>query len=229
VLYLVGNCVNLCQFGEGFLLVDVVSGGDSMTMVVRISGRHQSLIEVPMLIFTNGNSRYPIRGLDDNIPGVSYRTRPKGWMDQALFPEYFLEPRAFQPDLHGCTKIIWVDNYSSHRITPRLTTVLTEKQTILRFLPPCCTHLCQPADTFIISKIKDACTRHWEIKKTDLIQADAWQNTGRGDGHWSDKLTNLGKRFFLQLVADSVEDVNQEVDCDNISYSRNAIMRCGMV
>jgi hypothetical protein len=139
---------------------NVVSGGDSMTMVVRISRGRRSLIEAPMLIFTNGNSTYPIRGLDDNIPGVSYRTGPKSWMDQALFPEFFLEPRAFQLDLHGRTKVVWVDNCSSHRITPRLTTVLTEKQTILKFLPPCYTHLCQPADTFIISKIKNAWTRH---------------------------------------------------------------------
>jgi hypothetical protein len=80
-----------------------------------------------MLIFTNGNSTYLIWGLDDNIPKVSYRTGPKGWMDQALFPEFFLEPRAFQPDLHGRTKVVWDDNCSSHRITPRLTTVLTEK------------------------------------------------------------------------------------------------------
>jgi hypothetical protein len=34
--------------------------------------------------------------------------------------------------------------------------------------------------------------------------------------------------FFLQLAADSVEDVNQEVGCDNISYSRKTIIRCGM-
>jgi hypothetical protein len=69
--------------------VDVVSGGDSMTMVVRISGGRRYLIEAPMLIFTNGNGTYTIRGLDDNIPGVSYKTGPKGWMDQALFPEFF--------------------------------------------------------------------------------------------------------------------------------------------
>jgi hypothetical protein len=129
--------------------------------------------------------------------GVSYRTGPKGWMDQALFPEYFTEPRAFQLDLHGRTKVISVDNYSNHRITPRLSTVLTEKQIVLRFLPPCCTHLCQPVDTSIILKIKDVWTKRWEIKKTELIQADAWQNTTRGDGHWSGKLTNLDKCFFL--------------------------------
>ena len=87
------NMDNGCTLGyRGDTIVkytDVVSSGDSMTMVVRISGGRRSLIEAPMLIFTNGNSRYPIQGLNNNIPGVSYRTRPNGWMDQALFPEFF--------------------------------------------------------------------------------------------------------------------------------------------
>jgi hypothetical protein len=74
--------------------------------VVRISGGHRYLIETPMLIFTNENSRYHIRGLDDHIPRVSYRTGSKGWMDQALFPKYFIEPCAFQPNLHGRPKVI---------------------------------------------------------------------------------------------------------------------------
>ena len=39
---------------------EVVSGGDSMTMVIRISGGRRSMIEAPMLIFTNPNSSYPI-------------------------------------------------------------------------------------------------------------------------------------------------------------------------
>jgi hypothetical protein len=85
---------------------DMVSGGDSMTMVIRISGGRRSMIEAPMLVFTNSNSTYPMRGMEDNIPGVCYRTRPKGWMDQALFAEFFAEPRAFQSDVHGRRKFI---------------------------------------------------------------------------------------------------------------------------
>ena len=85
---------------------DVVSGGDCMTVVIRISGRHRSLIETPMIIFTNAGSNYPIRGLPDNIPGVTYRTGPKGWMSQRILVEYFLEPRTFQPDLHNRTSCV---------------------------------------------------------------------------------------------------------------------------
>ena len=148
-----------------------------MTLVVRISGGHRFMIEASMLIFTNPNSSYPIRGLDDNIPRVSYRIGPKGWMDQNLFANFFEEPRAFQPDLHGRTKLIWVDNCIGHNLTPRLQGVLQAKQSILRYLPPCLTHLCQPIDTFIISKIKDAWTKRWKEKKTKLIATNAWQNT----------------------------------------------------
>jgi hypothetical protein len=57
---------------------EVVLGGDSMTMVIRIFGGRRSMIEVPMLIFTNLNGKYPICGLDDNIPNVCYRIGPKG-------------------------------------------------------------------------------------------------------------------------------------------------------
>jgi hypothetical protein len=60
---------------------EVVSGGDSMTMVVRISGGRRSIIKAPMLIFTNAHRSYPISRLEDTIPGVTYRTGLKGWMD----------------------------------------------------------------------------------------------------------------------------------------------------
>jgi hypothetical protein len=78
---------------------EVVSGGDSMTMVVRIFGEQRSMIEAPMIIFTNAHRSYSIRGLEDTISCVTYRTGPKGWMDQSIFPEYFNEPRAFQADV----------------------------------------------------------------------------------------------------------------------------------
>ena len=68
-----------------------------MTMVIRISEGRRSMIEAPMLIFTNQNKNYPIDGLDDNILGVCYMTRPKDWMDQVLFVKYFAEPGYFNP------------------------------------------------------------------------------------------------------------------------------------
>jgi hypothetical protein len=106
---------------------EVVSGGDSMTMVIRISGGRCSMIEVSMLIFTTSSGKYPIRGLDDNIPELCYRTGPKGWMDQTLFVEYFSIPKALQSDVHGRLKVGWVDNCIGHNITLQLIVVLEAK------------------------------------------------------------------------------------------------------
>ena len=72
---------------------DVVLERESMTTVVRIFGGRQSMIEMPMLIFTNASNTYPIHGLENDIPDVTYKTRRQGWMDQRLFREYFLKPR----------------------------------------------------------------------------------------------------------------------------------------
>lgn len=49
---------------------DVLSGGQPITMMVRISGGANVMLHTPMLIFQNQNRSYPIRGVKDNIPGV---------------------------------------------------------------------------------------------------------------------------------------------------------------
>ena len=58
-------------------------------------------------------------------------------------------------------------------MTPELEASLISKNIKLCYHPPYSTHLCQPVDTIIISKIKDSWTRIWEVKMTELIQANA--------------------------------------------------------
>ena len=50
----------------------------------------------------------------------------------------------------------------------------------------------------------------------------------RVDGQWSGKLINSGKRFFFELTAICIDNVNKEIDDDNISYARKARIRCGL-
>jgi hypothetical protein len=94
-------------------------------------------------------------------------------MNQGFFSQYFEVPRAYQPDFYNRIKTIWVDNCTAHNITPRLAMVLAGKRSTLKYLLPCPIHLCQLADTFIISKIKDAWTKRWEAKKSEFIQQDS--------------------------------------------------------
>ena len=176
-----------------------------------------------MIIFINRSINYPIHRLDDSIPRVFYRTNPKGWIDQSMFSKYFLESRVYQSDLHHCTKYIWVDNCITHNMISTLAAVLAQKHTTFKYLPLCAIHLCQSADTFLISYIKEAWTKQWEAKKSKLIQENVWQNNLQDDGQWLEKLTKLKKKKFLQLAADAIEDVNQLVDFDNMSFTKKSI------
>ena len=85
---------------------EVVSSSESMTMVLCILGGHCTTIEAPMSIFPNENKSYLIQGLVDDNLEIFYRTRPKDWIDQTIFLEYFLEPRVCQANLYQHMKII---------------------------------------------------------------------------------------------------------------------------
>jgi hypothetical protein len=98
----------------------------------------------------------------------------------------------------------------------------------LCYLPPCSTHLAQPADQFIIAKIKDAWNRQWKLKKAQLTEAGKWQNNPLRNRGWSRKLKNPGKEYFLHLAADVMRDMNSERDAYGFSCARKAMIRCGL-
>ena len=54
-------------------------------MVVYIRGGPDARIEVPMMMFQNANSSYPINGLLDDVPGVTYRSGPKDGCTDGFF------------------------------------------------------------------------------------------------------------------------------------------------
>jgi hypothetical protein len=73
---------------------DVVSGGMGMTMLVRLTGGPGAIICAPFMILQNASGSYPIRGVPENFPGVSYRTSAKGFMTQKVWLEWLNELRA---------------------------------------------------------------------------------------------------------------------------------------
>ncbi|KAE9016497.1 hypothetical protein PR002_g13642 [Phytophthora rubi] len=100
-------------------------------------------------------------------------------------------------DRLGRVKTIFLDNCSSHLSEAECKTELTKLNARLKFFPANATDLCQPADSFVIAKIKDVWARKWNEKKIDLIEDEQWQDSIRKDGAWSGKLKNPGKNFFL--------------------------------
>ena len=103
---------------------DVISKGEAMTMVVRITGGVWAAIMAPMIIFTNQMRNYPIRRVENNVLRICYQTGPKGWMDMELFLRYFAELWAYQRDAHQHLKHVWCDNLSSHNLSSNLDQVL---------------------------------------------------------------------------------------------------------
>lgn len=210
---------------EEIKYADLVSGDEGITMMVRLTGGRDARIQPPMLIFKNDNCSYPIRGVIDNVPGVCYRSGKKGWMDKRVFKEWLSEPRAISKPLNGRRRTLFVDNCSGHNENDDTALLLSRINTNLKKFPANATDLVQPADSFVISKIKDAWRRRWDAYKVGLIERGEWMRSESGS---SGKLKNPGKQFFLKLAADSVRDVNAQKDKEGLSYARKAMIRTGM-
>ena len=83
-------------------------------MMVWISGGCNARVEVLMLVFRNSNSSCPIRGVADNVSGVSYRSASNGSMDRRVFENWRKEPKAMRRLLNGKKRIIFVNKCSGH-------------------------------------------------------------------------------------------------------------------
>lgn len=66
---------------------DVVFGREAMTTVVQVTGRVWTKIMALIIIFTNAGGAYPIQGVANNVPGVTYRSSPKGWTSMDNFSQ----------------------------------------------------------------------------------------------------------------------------------------------
>jgi len=168
---------------------DVSSGNDAITMVVRLTGGRKASIQPPFLIFLNKSRNYPIRGVPDDVPGVSYRTSPKAWMDRTVFVQWLSEPRAIRKDEFGRKKVIFVDNCSGHGETEAQLGQLKAINGDLRVLSPNSTHLCQSCGSFVIQKIKERWRFLWDQKKCELLKSKEWTDGLLKSG----KLPNPGK------------------------------------
>ena len=69
---------------ENVKYANLVSGGEGMTMIVHVTCGTSPRIGTPILIFQNTKRSYSIQELPDTVPGVAYRTGPKGWSDKTV-------------------------------------------------------------------------------------------------------------------------------------------------
>ena len=189
---------------------EVSSGRDGFTVCMRITGGIASRIETPLIIFPNQSANYPILGLPDNIEGVCYRTSRKGWLTQALFPEYFKETRVIESLSGGRQRTLYMDSVRVHNETVQLSQSLLLVNTIIKRYRANCTTLVQPLDQMVLRVFKAELRARWENKRAELVLSENFTSTGR--------VANPGKAYFLQLVRDVVSDLNT-MTYDGISIS----------
>lgn len=66
-------------------------------MMVRITGVAHAKVVTPMMVFQNAKSSYPIRGVNDETPGICYRSGLKGWMDKRFLRNGWRSRGPFMP------------------------------------------------------------------------------------------------------------------------------------
>lgn len=203
---------------------DVTSGGQNFTLMVHISGGRRATILPGFVIFQNAGKNYPIRGCPDNVPGMSYRMGPKGWMDSRVFAEMLNEPRFIKKDHLGRQKVVFIDNVSSHKVTPEIEAQLKKLNIAIRFLPPNSTHLTQPADSFVIQAIKAAWMERWDDYKFKQTIEGEFRNAAGQAGHIPDPQ----KHFLLELAAASLSATRGRVDARGLNFARKSMIRCGL-
>ena len=131
-----------------------------MTLVVLIRGDRKARVLNPMIIFTNASGSYPIRGVPDSVRGVTYRSAPNGFINKELMREWLKEARTWGPSIVRATRHLWLDNCGAHNDCGSIAKYFNTK---IHYLPFNATDLCQPADSFVFSKLKDFWRKKWEM------------------------------------------------------------------
>ena len=96
---------------------DVVSGGEGMAMLLRLSGGKDAKMEPPFMIFKNKVRNYPIWGTLDNIPIVAYCTGTKGCIHRNSLSQWLLGRRVMCSLPNGRKCVFFLDDGSEHNHT----------------------------------------------------------------------------------------------------------------
>lgn len=69
----------------------MVSRDVKITMMFMLEGGSRHHLGVLFIISRNERRSYQINGVPNNVPGVSYRSGPKEWIDSRVFAEWLSE------------------------------------------------------------------------------------------------------------------------------------------
>lgn len=101
--------------------------------------------------------------MEGEVPNTYYGMSPKGWIDTALFHDWFFHH--FLSYAPSCRPLLLLmDGHSSH-FCPEMIRMAAEEKVILFILPPHTTQICQPLDKGVFSALKS----NWKKVCHDFI------------------------------------------------------------
>ena len=72
----------------------------------------------------------------------------------------------------------------------------------------------------LLRSFKSKWRKRWDKKRNELVQARLFTNSGR--------VANPGKYFYLNLVTEIVDDLNNRT-IGNCSIARKSMIKCGLI
>lgn len=147
--------VTLGLMGENNVkYANVVSDGEAIKMMVRTTEGRRKDTQPPFQIFKSSLRSHPIRELPDIIPGVSYRSFLKDWMNSRVWCQRLTTRRA-KPVHSGWNKqTLFVENCSSHIENNEGDRHLHAICTLVQKISPNAKDYVQPVDHFVIQTVK---------------------------------------------------------------------------
>lgn len=192
--------------------LEMVSGSEGFSVVVVAEGGESPQFRF-FVIFQNPKRNYPIRGVPDDVPSVSYCIAPKGFMDKITMGKFLLSSAWGD----GLQRNLYLDNYSSHLKQDKLARMLS---TAIKPLPPNASHVVQACDRpHANGRIKKDYRRLCADERRRQRETDEYKKTG--------KIPNTGKHGILQMIG-KVAEMSSRPTKDDMHPAKKALIETGL-
>lgn len=194
--------------------MEVSGASHGFSIVIILKGGKDARIDKVFVIFQNDDCNYPIRGVPDNVDGITYFTAQKGFMTGTVMRDFLLSPRVWGD---GGKRTLWCDNFSAHVAQEKLAASIN---TELKFYPSNSSHETQACDQFPFKIMKNKLTAFSTKYKNEQIEKNEFTSTGR--------VKKPSKHRFLQEIARITKEINADILEDGYSVARKAMIMTGL-
>lgn len=200
---------------------DVGEIGEEISVITRIISGQHARVEVPLVIFADPDRSYPLKDFADTLPGACYRTSPAAAFDGQVFLQWLRDSRTMSRSPDGCTKHLFVDGNCGFGEDVEIQVCLRSLNIELHRMPLSVTNFLQPGRCIIIPEMRKMWKRHLDSYVAERDEKNISASAGV-PAH------QVPKKFYLQLAASVVRELNNVNGNDTVPLARKAMIRTGL-